>query len=53
MWRQYKTMKAVRNDNLFTLESSLLNRAGPRMIIGTTALCEKLELARKHRKNGS
>ena len=50
LWRQYPTMKAVRNDNLYTLDGNLLNRAGPRMIVGTAALCEKLELARQHRK---
>jgi len=51
MWRQYPTMKAVRNDNLFTIDGNLMNRAGPRMIAGTAALCEKIELARQHRKN--
>ncbi len=51
LWRAYPTMKAVKQDNLFTLDGNLLNRAGPRMIAGTTALCEKLELARQHRKN--
>jgi iron complex transport system substrate-binding protein len=51
LWKPYTTMKAVRNDNLFTLDGELLNRAGPRMVAGTTALCEKLELARQHRKN--
>ncbi|SFM90992.1 cobalamin-binding protein [Rugamonas rubra] len=51
LWKSYTTMKAVRNDNLFTLNGELLNRAGPRMVAGTAALCEKLELARQHRKN--
>lgn len=51
LWRPYKTMTAVRNDNLFTLNGELLNRSGPRMIPGTAALCEKLDLARQHRKN--
>ena len=51
LWRPYRTMKAVRNDNLFKLNGDLLNRAGPRMIEGAAALCEKLELARQHRKN--
>jgi iron complex transport system substrate-binding protein len=50
LWRPYANLKAVRNDNLFTLNGELLNRSGPRMIAGTTALCEKLELARQHRK---
>lgn len=50
LWRPYATMKAVRNGNLFTLNGELLNRSGPRMIAGTAALCEKLELARQHRK---
>lgn len=51
LWKPYTTMRAVRNDNLFTLDGELLNRAGPRMVAGTTAMCEKLELARQHRKN--
>jgi len=51
MWRRYPALKAVRDDNLFTLDGNLLNRAGPRMVAGAAALCEKLELARRHRKN--
>ncbi|SFV17576.1 cobalamin-binding protein [Pseudoduganella namucuonensis] len=51
LWRPYKNMKAVKHDNLFTLEGDLLNRSGPRLIQGTALLCEKLELARQHRKN--
>lgn len=49
MWKAYPTLTAVRNDNLFTIDGQLLNRAGPRMIAGTAQLCEKLELARSHR----
>jgi len=50
LWRQYPTMKAVRNGNLFTVDGNLLNRAGPRMIQGAAAMCEKLDQARKHRR---
>lgn len=50
MWKRYPMLTAVQRDNLFLLDGSLLNRAGPRMIAGTTALCEKLEQARQHRK---
>lgn len=49
LWRQYPNMQAVKRDNLFTLNGELLNRAGPRMVAGTAALCEKLELARQRR----
>ncbi len=49
LWRPYKTLKATRQDNLFTIDGNLLNRAGPRMVAGTAVLCEKLEEARKHR----
>jgi iron complex transport system substrate-binding protein len=49
MWKPYPTLTAVRNDNLFTIDGNLLNRAGPRMVAGTAQLCEKLELARAHR----
>lgn len=51
LWRPYGTLKAVQNNNLFSLDGALLNRAGPRMVAGTAALCEKLELARQHRRN--
>jgi iron complex transport system substrate-binding protein len=49
IWKQYGTLTAVRNGNLFTVDGQLLNRAGPRMIAGAAQLCEKLELARSHR----
>ena len=49
MWRAFPSLSAVRNNNLFRLNGDLLNRAGPRMVDGTAALCEKLELARQHR----
>lgn len=51
IWRQYPTLKAVRNGNLFMLDGDLVNRSGPRLIAGAAAICEKLELARQHRKH--
>ncbi|MEO6352697.1 MAG: cobalamin-binding protein [Burkholderiaceae bacterium] len=50
IWKRYTTMTAVKRGNLFSLDGDLLSRAGPRMIDGAAALCEKLELARQHRK---
>ena len=50
IWKAFPSMTAVRRANLFRIDGSLLNRAGPRMVAGTAALCEKLELARQHRK---
>jgi iron complex transport system substrate-binding protein len=50
IWKPYTSMTAVKRGNLFRLDGNLLNRAGPRMIPGTAALCEKIEEARKHRK---
>jgi iron complex transport system substrate-binding protein len=50
LWKPYGTLTAVRNDNLFTIDGNLLNRSGPRMIAGAAQLCEKLELARSHRR---
>lgn len=49
LWEPYASLTATRNGNLFTVDGNLLNRAGPRMIAGTAVLCEKLELARRHR----
>jgi len=50
LWKPYGTLQAVRSNNLFTLDGHLLNRAGPRMIQGTAAMCEVLEQARQRRK---
>lgn len=49
LWKSYGTMTAVSRNNLFTLDGHLLNRAGPRMIQGTAAMCEALEQARQRR----
>lgn len=49
LWKPYPNMLAVKNNNLFRLDGELLNRAGPRMVAGTRALCEKIEEARRHR----
>lgn len=50
MWKRYPTMIAVKRGNLFELDGSLINRAGPRMISGVADLCEKLDQARKNRQ---
>ena len=49
LWKPYGTLAAVRSNNLFTLDGHLLNRAGPRMVHGTAAMCEVLEQARQRR----
>lgn len=49
IWKAYPTLAAVRQDNLFTIDGNLVNRAGPRMIAGAAQLCERLEVARAHR----
>lgn len=50
MWQAFPGMTAVKRGNLFRVNGNLLNRSGPRMIEGAASLCEKLELARQHRK---
>lgn len=50
MWKRYPMMRAVKGDNLITLDGNLLNRPGPRLIAGTAILCKKLEQVRQHRK---
>ncbi len=49
IWKRYGAMTAVRRGNLFTLAGELLTRPGPRIADGAADLCEKLELARRHR----
>lgn len=52
MWKRYPSLLATQRGNLFQLDGNLLNRAGPRLIAGAAALCEKLEIARQRRKIG-
>jgi len=49
MWKKFPSMLAVQRGNLIEIDGNLINRAGPRMIAGTAALCEKLGEARKKR----
>jgi iron complex transport system substrate-binding protein len=49
MWARYPTMTAVKHHNLFVIDGNLINRAGPRMIAGAAALCEKLDQARRNK----
>lgn len=48
-WMRWKQLTAVARGNLFTIDGDLLNRAGPRAVDATAALCEHLETARKRR----
>ena len=48
-WRQYPEMTAVRRDNLFFVDPDRVQRATPRLLEGTRALCTHLETARERR----
>jgi len=49
MWKRYPGLLAVRRGNLYSIESDLIGRAGPRMIDGAEALCKLLDQARARR----
>ena len=46
MWKQYPALLAARRGNLYTVDSDLMARAGPRMVDGAEALCARLDEAR-------
>ncbi|ATJ82053.1 cobalamin-binding protein [Halomonas beimenensis] len=48
-WRDFPEMIAVRRDNLFFVDPDLVQRATPRLVEGTRALCAHLETARGRR----
>ncbi len=52
LWKRYPALTAVKRGNLFMIDGNLINRAGPRMIEGTEALCKNLDLARSRRTGG-
>lgn len=45
-WRQFKMLNAVKKNHLYAVPADILNRAGPRILDGTEALCKKIALAR-------
>jgi iron complex transport system substrate-binding protein len=49
MWRQFPSMTAVRRGNLLSVDGTLMNRAGPRMLQGAASLCEQLDNVRHAR----
>ncbi len=48
-WRDFPELTAVRRDNLFFVDPDLVQRATPRLVEGTRALCSHLEAARERR----
>ncbi|UYG08743.1 cobalamin-binding protein [Halomonas sp. M4R1S46] len=48
-WREFPELTAVRRDNLFFVDPDLVQRATPRLVQGTRALCAHLETARERR----
>jgi iron complex transport system substrate-binding protein len=48
-WRQFPHLLAVKQGNLFTLNTDTMTRGSPRILDGTEALCKQLELARSRR----
>jgi iron complex transport system substrate-binding protein len=48
-WRKWPNMLAVKQQNLVLLAPDLLNRMGPRIVLGTEKLCEAVDAARKKR----
>ncbi|MFC5480616.1 cobalamin-binding protein [Massilia suwonensis] len=49
IWQPWRGMKAVRHNNLFTLDEELLTRPGPRIVDGAATLCLRLDEARRRR----
>jgi iron complex transport system substrate-binding protein len=48
-WRQWKSLAAVKRDNLFFIPPDLIQRHTPRIVEGAEKLCAQLETARGRR----
>ena len=47
-WREWTSMTAVKNNQLYFVPPDVLQRHTPRIIEGASLMCEKLQLAREH-----
>ncbi len=45
-WRDWTAVPAVRAEQLYVVEADYLSRAGPRILLGVRALCERIDAAR-------
>ncbi|MFZ6657680.1 cobalamin-binding protein [Undibacterium sp. TJN19] len=45
-WQQFSILTAVRKNNFYAVKGDWLNRAGPRILDGTEALCKHIATAR-------
>jgi iron complex transport system substrate-binding protein len=48
-WRQWRTLTAVKRDNLFFIPPDIVQRHTPRLVEGAARLCAHLETARGKR----
>lgn len=48
-WRRWKSLTAVKRDNLFFVSPELIQRHSPRLLDGAEQLCRHLETARQRR----
>jgi iron complex transport system substrate-binding protein len=48
-WKRWRTLPAVRMNNLFVADGDLLHRSGPRFVDGVAALCATIDEARANR----
>ncbi len=46
-WRGFGNLSAVRNESLYRVDGSVMNRAGPRLLGATARLCEQIDAARQ------
>ncbi len=50
IWHGFLNLTAIARGNLFSVNRDWMNRAGPRILDGTEALCKQLDMARSRRK---
>ena len=48
-WKRFPRMRAVRQQQLYTLNGDLLHRPGPRILDGASQVCQRLAQARAQR----
>ena len=46
-WQRWPSIRAVKDQNLFTIDPDLINRPTPRILTGMQSLCELIEQARQ------
>jgi iron complex transport system substrate-binding protein len=51
MWKNLKNLSATKNDAFYEIESDIISKPGPRVLLGAQKICQAVERTRQQKQN--